>query len=322
MRIAVDTWGGDLGPDAVTEGAWLAARRFGADLVLLGEPGRIRTRLAALGAQGDRIAIEACGTRGGLRDTRGAPAIGTCLLKEGAVEAFVSADDTGAVLLAAIRNMGRIAGVQRPCIAAPLPTHERQVLLLDAGANPDCQPEHVADFALMGSIYARHRMQRDTPRVFLLCNGVENAKGNALTRATHVLLSAMDGIAYQGYAEPYRLLQDDVDVLVTDGYTGNILVKGMETTSRMYALALQAAFRANWQGRLGYALAQANLDQVRRKANPHQYGGAVLLGLEGVVTVAHGNSNAEAMCNAIRQAMEAVEHNVVGQLAQALERAL
>lgn len=328
MNVAVDASGGDFGPGPSIQGALLAAERFDAALTLIGQRPEIESHLRRLGADADSVTIEEVAADASQDEPpaaealRRAPAAGCRLVKAGQADAFVSGSDTGAVFLMAVRNLGRIPGVQRPCIAAPLPTPDSYALLLDAGANPECQPEYLVEFALMGATYARLRMGVDRPRVFLLSNGREGGKGTELTRAAHVLLAAMDHINYQGYAEPYLLgAGPRVDVLVADGFSGNVLVKGMETASRMYAAALETAFRSSALSQLGYGLARPALEKVKRKASPQQYGGAVLLGVNGVVTIAHGANDAEATCSAIRQAMEAVEHDVVERLSRALNPA-
>lgn len=317
--MAVDTCGGDHAPQALIAGALLAADRFGIGLTLLGAPDILQPHLEGR----DDLAVvpvsaalegEASNPRSRLRDPKSAAAVGARLLRERRVDALVSAAHTGAVLAAAILFAGRIKGVRRPCIAAPVPTPDRHVLLLDAGANPDCQADNLVEFAVMGSLYARLRMGVERPRVHLLSNGHETGKGNAMVRQAHAALELRTDLDYRGLTEPYSLLRDDVDVLVTDGFSGNLLVKGMETASRMYALALRQAFHTDWRTKMGYWLARHGLERVRRRADPRQYGGAVLLGINGMVVVAHGGSDAESVCSAIRQAMEGVNQRLVARV--------
>ncbi len=322
MHIAVDALGGDFGPATAVVGALQAAGQYGVKITLIGDPAQIqpylnrheRDRSALAVMEPDKAADAAAAW------SKRILTHGHRLLKRGNVDAFVSAGDTGDVFLSAVRHVGRAPGVQRPCIAVPLPTASRYVMLLDAGANPDCQPEYLADFALMGAQYAEVSLGRSRPRVYLLSNGVESGKGTALTRAAHVLLSSLDNLDYRGYAEPYQLAEtDEIDVLVTDGFCGNVLIKGMETASRMYTNALQAAFATNWRSRLGYGLARPALQAIRAKADPRQYGGAILLGVNGIVIVAHGSDDTEAFCSAVRQARDAVAQDVLGRVTKALD---
>ena len=322
VHIAVDALGGDFGPATAVAGARLAEAQYGVKITLIGDPVRIRPYLPRHSGAGSSIVVVEPEQPAGA-DAAWSQRIlahGHRLLKQGDVDAFVSAGDTGEVFLSAVRHVGRAAGVQRPCIAVPLPTARRYVMLLDAGANPDCQPEYLADFALMGAQYAEVRLGRPRPRVYLLSNGTESDKGTAVTRAAHVLLRALDNLNYQGYAEPYQLAEtDEIDVLVADGFCGNVLIKAMETASRMYADALHTAFATNWRSKLGYGLARSALQDVRAKADPRQYGGAILLGINGVVIVAHGSNDAAAFCSAVRQARDAVEQDVLGLVVRSLD---
>ncbi len=326
VSVAVDTLGGDHAPGPIIEGALRAAEEYGLALTFLGVPERIEAVLKQQSVSRLAIGIEeaaepgsAPGPRMGLRNATTAPAVGARLLREGRVDALVSAGDTAVVLAAAILFAGRIDGVHRPCLAAPVPTPDKYVLLLDAGANPDCQPLNLVEFALLGFQYAQHCMGLDHPRVCVLSNGHEEGKGNELIRAVHAQLQAMPYLDYQGYAEPYDLLQGTVDVLVTDGFSGNLLVKGMESASHLYTAALRQAFLASWRGRTGYWLARRDLERVRQRADPRQYGGAILLGVNGVVIVAHGNSNAASIQSVMRQAKEGVEQDIVGRMTQSLK---
>ncbi len=326
VRVGVDTLGGDHGPEPIIHGALHAAEDFGLAVTLLGVPQRIEALLNPWNLSRLAVDIEEVTapsslskTKMGLRNAATAPAIGAKLLRAGKVDALVSADDTALVLAAAILFVRRIHGVHRPCLAAPLPTPDRYVLLLDAGANPDCQPRHLVEFALLGAQYAQHGMGLPDPRICVLSNGREEGKGNDLIRAVHAQLKTMPQLTYHGYAEPYDLLQGTVDVLVTDGFSGNLLVKGMESASRLYTAALRQAFQASWRGRTGYWLARRQLEQVRHRADPRQYGGAILLGVDGIVIVAHGNCNVQSMHSVMRQAKEGVERDIVGRMTQSLQ---
>ena len=326
VSVAVDTLGGDYAPRPMIQGALRAAEEFGLAITFLGIPERIEAILKQYAWNGFDINIEPVSDHEtmlvpgmGLRRATTAPAVGARLLRDGKVDALVSASDTGMILAAAILFAGRIEGVHRPCLAAPLPTPDKYVLLLDAGANPDCQPFHLVEFALLGARYAQHCMGLKQPRVFVLSNGREDSKGNDLIRAVHAELSALPHLKYHGFAEPYDLLGGEVDVLVTDGFSGNLLVKGMESASQLYTAGLQQAFLSSWRGRTGYWLARKDLQKVRQRADPRQYGGAILLGVNGIVIVAHGNSNAKSIYSVLRQAKDGVKQDIVGRMTQSLK---
>lgn len=321
MRVAVDTQGGDHAPAALVAGALLASERYRVGLTLLGHPDEIEAELAR-GHRPTELDIVAAGHRpddaSALRDPRSAAAKGAQLVRSGAVDALVSAADTAAVLAASLRWIGRLAGARRPAIAAAVPTPDAYVLVLDVGANASCRPGHLVEFATMGRVFASTCMSMDQPRIGLLNIGHEEAKGNELVQAAHRLLTEHGFPGYVGFVEPYALASGDVDVLVADGFSGNILVKSMETASSMFATGLRSAFAASWRSRLGYVLARSEVSAVRAKADPGQYGGAALLGINGVVIAAHSGADPEAVCSAVRQARDAHAGCMLERMAQGL----
>ena len=308
MRVAVDTQGGDHAPSALVAGALLASERYRIGLTLLGHPDEIEAELAR-GHRPAGLDIVAADRRpddaSTLRAPGSAAAKGAQLVRAGAADALVSAADTAVVLAASLRWIGRLTGAHRPAIAAAVPTPDAYVLVLDVGANASCQPDHLVEFATMGRAFAATCMSVDRPRIGLLNIGHEESKGNELVQAAHRSLTERGFPGYVGFAEPYALASGDVDVLVADGFSGNILVKSMETASSMFATGLRSAFAASWRSRLGYVLARSGVNAVRAKADPGQYGGAALLGINGVVIAAHSGADPEAVCSAVRQARDA-----------------
>ena len=236
---------------------------------------------------------------------------------EGRADAVVSAGNTGAMLAAGLLHLRRIPGVMRPAIAVPIPTQKGPSVLLDSGANADARPEHLLQFAYMGSIFAEEILDIARPKVRLLSIGEEPGKGNHLTLEAHALLAASE-LRFAGNAESSDLLAGAADVVVADGFTGNIALKLLEGTIRTVLDALRAEIEATPRGKLGGLLIRPAARRLRARLDPDTYGGAYLLGLRGLSVIAHGNSSRNAIANAIRLAARGVEHDVVGRLAARL----
>ena len=321
MRVAVDTQEGDNAPAALIAGALLASEQHNCEITLLGDPDVIMSELSGRQTPESLEIVAVDGTLGkpsSIRRPHSAVAKGAKLVSQGLSDALVSAADTGLVLATALKRMGRLPGVQRPAVAAGIPTPDAYVLALDVGANPNSQPDHLVGFAQMGSVYASACMSVRQPRIGLLNIGHEEEKGSDLIREAHQKLKATHLPGYLGFVEPYALLSGGIDVLVTDGFSGNVLVKSLETASKMYETGLRTAFASKWQSRLGYLLARSDISAVSAKADPNRYGGAALLGVNGVVVVAHSGAGADAVCSAIRQANEAHSGNVLERMARGL----
>ena len=237
---------------------------------------------------------------------------------EGRAEAVVSAGNTGAMLAACFRELRRLPGVTRPAIAVPIPARHGPSVLIDAGANADGRPDHLLQFAHMGSLFAEEILGIVDPEVRLLSIGVEPEKGNHLTLEAHALLAAADDLNFRGNAESLDLLRGAADVVVTDGFTGNVALKLMEGTIKEVLGAFRAEITATLRGRLGGLLIRPAAGRLRRRLDPDTYGGAYLLGLRGLAVIAHGNSSRQAIANAVRLAARGVENDVVGRLAARL----
>src|SRR5512133_731648 len=232
-------------------------------------------------------------------------AVGMLLVKSGRGRAFISAGNTGGVMFNALLVLGRIKGVQRPALTQPFPTRTGKCVVLDIGANAECRPDYLLQFALMGSLYAQKLLKIQSPRVGLLSNGEEAGKGNQLVKDAYPLL-ANSGLNFTGNVEGKELFGGDVDVVVTDGFTGNVMLKSVEAATKLMVDFLRAELTATPVTKLGAALVMPALKKLRRKMDPEEVGAAPLLGIDGLVFVGHGRSNAQAMLSALRVAHEAV----------------
>jgi phosphate acyltransferase len=314
-RVAVDAMGGDRAPDEIVAGA-VEAAADGIEPILFG-PAGIDTRGLPLVETTQVI---------GMHDkpsdaVRGKPdsslVAATVAVSEGRADAVLSAGNTGAMLAAGLLHLRRIPGVLRPAIAVPIPTQKGPSVLLDSGANADARPEHLLQFAYMGAIFAEEILEIARPEVRLLSIGEEPEKGNQLTLEAHALLTASE-LRFAGNAESRDLLAGAADVVVADGFTGNIALKLLEGTIKTVLDALRAEIEATPRGRLGGLLIRPAARRLRARLDPDTYGGAYLLGLRGLSVIAHGNSSRNAIANAIRLAARGVEHDVVGRLAARL----
>jgi glycerol-3-phosphate acyltransferase PlsX len=316
-RIAVDAMGGDRGPEAVVEGA-LAARADGIEPIIFGSAGLDAGELARVPTTQvvgmDEKPADAFRTKADSSLVRAVKAVA-----DGEADAVVSAGSTGAMLAAGLVLLRRVPGVRRPAIAVPIPSRTGPSILIDAGANADCRAEHLLQFATMGTVFAEEILGIARPQVRLLSIGEEPEKGNQLTLEAHELLAASD-LDFRGNAEGRDILEGAADVLVTDGFTGNVALKAVEGTIRTLLDSLREEITATTTGTLGGLLIRPAGRRLRKRLDPDTYGGAYLLGLRGLVVIAHGNSSATAIANAIRLAARGVDHDVVGRLATRLSQ--
>jgi glycerol-3-phosphate acyltransferase PlsX len=311
-RIAVDAMGGDRGPGAVVAGA-LAARADGLTPVLFGAAGTDTQGLELVETHGviemDDKPADAVRAK---RDSSMVSAVRA--VHDGAADAVVSAGNTGAMLAAGLLELRRLPGVLRPAIAIPILTPRGPSVLLDAGANADARPEHLLQFATMGAVFAEELLDVANPTVRLLSIGEEAEKGNQLTLEAHELLVSSE-LNFQGNCEGRDILSGAADVVVTDGFTGNVVLKTLEGAIRNILEGLRSEITATTGGKLGGLLIRPASRRLRARLDPDTYGGAYLLGLRGLAVIAHGNSSETAIANAIRLAARGVEHDVVGRLA-------
>jgi glycerol-3-phosphate acyltransferase PlsX len=315
IRVAVDAMGGDRAPDEVVAGA-IEARSTSIEPILVG-PSALDTHGLELVEAPDTIAMDEKPAEA-VRAKPNSSLVAACrAVAEGRADAVVSAGNTGAMLAASFLELRRLPGVARPAIAVPLPARRGPSVLIDAGANSDARPEHLLQFGHMGSIFAEEILGIPQPEVRLLSIGEEPEKGNHLTLQAHALLAESD-LNFRGNAEAHDLLKGAADVVVTDGFTGNVALKLIEGTIRELLEALRAQIAATTRGKLGGLLIRPAARALRTELDPDTYGGAYLLGLRGLVVIAHGNSGRRAIANAIRLAARGVEHDVVGRLAERL----
>jgi glycerol-3-phosphate acyltransferase PlsX len=322
LPIAIDAMGGDNAPDAIVEGAQRAAAEIGVPVVLVGRPEVLEP------LRGDLAVVPASEVIGmsddpgsGVRTKKDSSLVRAAeAVRDHKASAMVSAGNTGATMASALLRMGRIKGVARPAIATPIPVPgSTPTVLLDAGANAECQPAWLVQFALMGAVFARQRYGIGEPRVGLLSIGEESSKGNTLVKETHALLSAEGALAaagarFVGNVEGRDVMTDDVDVVVTDGFTGNVTLKTLEGGMKALVKAVVGA--------LGESPAADEaigaLLPLYATLDPDATGGAMLLGVDGVCIISHGSSSPTAIVNATRVASEMVEAEIVERLREAI----
>ena len=324
--VAVDAMGGDHAPDAIVEGAVTAARELSIPVTLVGDAERIGRELARHRAgdlainvhhasqviEMDDIPVEA------LRKKRDSSIrVGFQLLKNGDADAFVSAGNSGAMMAAAVLILGNVPGVDRPAIALEIPSRRGHVTLLDAGANVECVPLNLVQFAVMGDVFGRSVRGLLAPRIGVISNGEEETKGTELTRAADRVLRQMP-LNYVGYIEGRDINAGNVDIAVPDGFTGNAILKSLEGLGGFVQFLLRQMFEKNLRTKLAYLLLKKELDRIRAVLDYDAVGGAPLLGVNGVTIIAHGSSSPKAIKNAIRVAAEAAKKNVTAEIAGGL----
>lgn len=327
MRIVVDAMGSDNFPRPDVEGAVLAAREYNAEIILTGDEARIRPLLTEFQAGSLPIHVlhapemltmndkgMALVLKAKRKNAQNSMAVGLDLVKSGEAAAFVTMGNTGAASVTAYFRLGTISGVDRPALAPVFPTRTGTCVVLDVGANPDCKPNNLLEFAVMGSLYAEHVRGVKSPRVGLLSNGEEAGKGNQLVIDSFKLLEQTPSINFEGNIESKEIPTGLADVVVTDGFTGNIFVKTAETTARLMSQVITEEIKKSPWAMLGALLARNSLRRVRERMDDSHYGGAVLLGLSSVVIVAHGRSNAFAVRHAIRVAKQSVEQDILAKI--------
>lgn len=327
MPIVVDAMGSDDYPDPEIQGALDAARDFGEEIILVGNESMVGPKLEALNKTKlpvrlvhapDVLEMTDKPVDGARKKPLNSMAVGLDLLKKGQGSAFISAGNTGGVMFNALRILGRIKGVQRPALTELFPTKTGHCVVLDIGANVDCRPEFLVQFAVMGNQYAQKMLNIPSPRVGLLSNGEEAMKGNELIKETHPLLAATR-LNFIGNVEAKELYQGQVDVVITDGFTGNVLLKTSEAVARLMTDVLKEELAANALTTLGALLAKPAFKRLKHMMSAEEIGAAPLLGVDGLVFVGHGRSNARAIYSAIRVARQVVQTNLVDSLRQAIQ---
>ena len=330
-RIAIDAMGGDNAPDEVVLGALMAQAKLGVEVLLVGDPKKIEATLQQHQTQFPRPEIiPAEGTiemdeepLGALKRKPNASInVAMSLVKQKKADAVVSAGHSGAAMAAALLRIGRIRGIDRPAIGAVLPTLDPScpVLMLDVGANVDCRPKYLDQFAVMGSIYSQYVLGIPEPRVGLLNIGEEDCKGNDLALRTHQLLQQNDRIRFVGNAEGRDVLSGEFDVIVCDGFVGNIVLKFAEGIGEVLLQLLKEELTSGVRAKMATALLKPGLKRFKQRVDHVEHGGALLLGVGGICIISHGSSKAITICNAIRLAQDAVENQVLDRIQSQYEK--
>ena len=327
MRIIIDAMGGDNAPEEIVKGAVLAAGEYGCSITLVGIRERIEEVLRAQGSsEGSFDIVDAAQvitndespTEAIRKKKDSSLVIGLNLLRDGKGDAFISAGSTGAVLAGGTFIVRRIKGIMRPAICPIIPGRKKPFLLMDAGANADCKPQYIQQFAIMGSIYAEQVLKRKKPEVALVNIGAEEEKGSKFAKECYAMLKDTP-INFKGSIEGREIPDGAVDVVVTDGFTGNVILKLFEGTVGTIFSVLKEGIMSSFKTKLGGMLLKPVFKSFKKTYDYTEHGGAVLLGLNAPVIKAHGSSNAKAVKNAVRQAISCVEGNITGVIRSAME---
>lgn len=328
MFIAVDAMGGDHAPGAVVEGALQAVEEYDIPILLVGDENSIRHELERLGKQESSSVIIRHATESvemgesPISALRGKPdsslRVAIQLVKSGEARAVVSAGNSGAMLALSVTILGTLKGVDRPAIVTAIPALGGRTCLLDAGANTECKPLHFVQFAIMGDVYARLVRGIASPRVGVLSNGEEDSKGTDLTRLAHAMLQRAH-LNYIGYVEGRDLNNGKADVIVTDGFTGNVALKSLEGFAHFLQGQLRTLFTSSWKSKLAYMMIRNAFTDLRLSLDPSEVGGAPLLGTDGLAIIAHGASSPKAVKNAIRVADESSRQDINRKIVEELQ---
>jgi len=334
-RIVVDAMGSDNYPTPDVEGAVMAAREYGAEILLVGDASKIQPILDSSDGKTLPIRVihapemltmhdkgEDLVMKARHKDAKNSIAVGLDLVKKGEADAFVTAGNTGAAMVTSLFRLGRIRGVDRPALVGPFPTATGRCLILDIGANPNCEPLNLQQFAIMGSVYAERVRGIQNPRIGLISNGEEAGKGSELVKEAYPLLSNAK-INFVGNVEGKEIFNGHVDVAVTDGFTGNVFLKATEAVAKLLIEKIRETIKGgNLPTKIGGALVRPALGSIRKMLDPSEEGAAPLLGVNGLVFIGHGRSDAQAMKSAVRVAMAAAEAKVLDAMKSAIEESL
>ncbi|HEY9665020.1 MAG TPA: phosphate acyltransferase PlsX [Allocoleopsis sp.] len=323
-RIAIDAMGGDYAPGEIVAGAVRAQAELGVKVLLVGDPQQIE---AHMHQHRSSVQLEIVPAEGLVemheeplsalrRKPKASINVAMDLVKQGRADAVVSAGHSGAAMAAALLRLGRLPGIDRPAIGTVLPTlmADKSVLILDVGANVDCRPKFLEQFAVMGSVYSKFVLGIEEPKVGLLNIGEEATKGNELALRTYQLLQENPRLAFIGNAEGRDVLSGRFDVVVCDGFVGNVLLKFAEAIGEVLLQILREELPQGWRGRLGAMLLKPNLRRIKQRIDHAEHGGGLLLGVDGICIISHGSSQAPSIFNAVRLAKEAVDHEVLSRI--------
>ena len=325
-RIAVDAMGGDFAPEEIVAGAIQASAELDLDVLLVGDEQQINPLVKKYDSKGtasvevihtdDVITMKEEPLTGIRRKPKASINVAMGLVKSKKADAVVSAGHSGAAMASALLKLGRLKGIERPAIGAVLPTiiPNKSVIVLDVGANVDCKPKYLEQFALMGTIYSKYVLGNESPQVGLLNIGEESSKGNDLALQTNKLLTENPQIPFLGNAEGRDVLSGEFDIIVCDGFVGNIVLKFAEAIGEVMLQIMKEELPKGIRGKVGTALLKPNLKNIKRRIDRAEHGGALLFGVAGICIISHGSSRRGSMFNAIRSAKEAIENEVLEQI--------
>ncbi|PWH16047.1 MAG: phosphate acyltransferase PlsX [Anaerolineae bacterium] len=329
MRIVLDAMGSDRHPDPEVSAAVKASQIYSDEIFLVGPQDLLKSKLAAY-APAPRLHIVHASqvlemtdkpAENARRKSDTSMAVGMGLVRRGEADVFITAGNTGGAMATALFQLRRIRGVRRPALTAQFPVRNGHCIVLDIGANADCKPEYLVQFAILGSVYAEKVLQKVPPRVALLSNGEEAGKGNQLIKDTYPMLKELMP-NFIGNIEPKELFNGEADVVVTDGFTGNILLKSSEAVAKFLTDLIRSEMMKSTQTKIGALLAKPAFANVKKVMDPGEVGAAPLLGVDGLVFIGHGRSDDTALVNAIRVARQAVEASLLNELKTAITERL
>jgi len=325
MTIVLDAMGSDDRPDPEVQAAITASNQLGENIILVGNEQELKQKLANSTGDHSRVKVvhapEALDMSDHIAEARAkkqnSMRIGMELVKSGEGDAFVTAGNTGMAMYFAKKTLGDIKGVIRPSLCALFPVKNGHAVVLDIGANAECRPEFLVQFAIMGNIYAQTMLGINNPRIGLLSNGEEEGKGNNLVRNTYPLLEET-GLNFIGNVEGKELFGGQADVVVTDGFTGNVMLKSTEAVAKLIIDILKEELMSSFRTKMGALLAKPAFGKIKGMLDPSEIGAAPLLGIDGLVFVGHGRSDARAMVSAVRAAKQAVDNRLLEELRKAI----
>lgn len=325
MVIVLDAMGSDDRPDPEVQAAVLASQELETEIILVGDETQLSEKLEALEGDKSSVRIEHAPQTLDMSDhivearskKQNTMRVGMELVKSGKGDAFVTAGNTGMAMYFAKKAFGDIKGVIRPALCAVFPVKNGQAVVLDIGANAECRPDFLQQFAIMGNVYAQSMLNISNPRVGLLSNGEEEGKGNDLVRETFPLLKETN-LNFIGNVEGKELFGGQVDVVVTDGFTGNVMLKSTEAVAKLIIDILREELMSSFRTKMGALLAKPAFGKIKKMLDPAEVGAAPLLGIDALVFVGHGRSDARAMVSAIRSAKQAIDNQLLGNLRQAI----
>jgi glycerol-3-phosphate acyltransferase PlsX len=330
MRIVLDAMGGDYAPHVPVMGAVQAVKELDVNILLVGDRELVERELQKYSFPSEKVEVvhtedsvpmEEQPSRA-LKRKNSSIHKGLELVKEGKADAFVSAGNTGAVMAISLFTVGRLKGIERPAITTIFPNLKGHTFLLDVGANVDCKPNHLLQFAIMGSAYAKYVLEEENPRIGLLNIGEEEGKGNELTKEAYKLLkeASKKGLNFVGNAEGRDIFSGDFDVVVCDGFVGNVVLKLSESLAKILAKILKEEIEKSWISKIGAITLKPAIKGFKRRIDYAEWGGAPLLGIKAPVIISHGSSNAKAIKNAIRAATQFVKSELNRHIEEEIER--